>query len=79
MCILLVKYKQLSDMANNDLEKYAKALDKYIYLSVEVIPVLTPVFKCYHEVSHTKDGGSKRYHAPSMEQNLPRHRYVRLH
>lgn len=27
-CVLIGDLKQMSDMANNDLEKYAKALDK---------------------------------------------------
>lgn len=47
----------MSDMANNDLEKYAKALDKYV-----------PV-RCFHDVLLTcGESAIMKYHALKMEE-----------
>lgn len=50
-------YCKIADMANNDLEKYAKALDKYVVLpsSRQHLTFL----QCHHEVPLVEDGGSQ--------------------
>jgi hypothetical protein len=63
----------MSDMANSDLEKYAKALDKSV-LRVAPIIVLTCLQRDY-EVPRAKDGGSQRYHEAPLEQDVSGHRY----
>lgn len=53
-------------MANNDLEKYAKALDKYVLL-VWLTVMLNQPPQCHHEVPHAQDGGSERRYETLME------------
>jgi len=60
-------YPQMSDMANNDLEKYAKALDKYETCSILRTGGLTILLQCDHEVSLVKDGRGERYHETPLE------------
>ena len=48
-------FTQMSDMANNDLEKYAKALDKYVFGYIVLTHGFT-LFQCDHEVSFVEDG-----------------------
>ena len=49
----------MSDMANNDLEKYSKALDKYVTGPVNRTSELTASIQCDYEVSFIEDGGSE--------------------
>lgn len=59
----------MSDMANNDLEKYAKALDKYemsFFFFVWMLG-LTRGYQRDHEVSFSEDGRGKRYYEAPLE------------
>lgn len=49
----------MSDMANNDLEKYSKALDKYGTDLFVLTPGLTGLYQRDHEVSFLEDGGGE--------------------
>lgn len=62
---------QLSDMANNDLEKYAKALDRYVNAILHPRRKMLTRYQCYHEVSFPEDGGGKRHNATLVEQDIP--------
>lgn len=63
----------MSDMANNDLEKYGKALEKY-FIQPFNPDLLNLWLQCYHEISHPEDGGGERYYEASLEQNVSGHR-----
>jgi len=56
----------MSDMANSDLEKYAKALDKSVEFSFTIL-VHFDISQRHHEVPRLKDGRSQRYDEASME------------
>ena len=49
----------MSDMANNDLGKYAKALDKYVTGPIDRTSELKAAIQGNHEVSFVEDGGSQ--------------------
>ena len=66
----------MSDMANNDLEKYAKALDKYEICLFVWASGLTRLHQRDHEVPFVEDGRGERYHETPLEQDVPRHRSV---
>jgi hypothetical protein len=56
----------MSDMANSDLEKYAKALDKLVDRST-VVWQATDNPQCDHEVPWSQNGGSERYDETFVE------------
>jgi hypothetical protein len=48
----------MSDMVNNDLEKFAKALDKYVIRFRMLYSLLDIFSQRNYEISFTQDGGS---------------------
>lgn len=62
---------QLSEMANNDLEKYAKAIDRYVKALLCFQQKMLIRYQCHYEIPFIEDGGSERHHAALVEQDVP--------